>query len=133
LNIILSSLSKTWIIDIDGVIFKHNGYKELKDGEYEIPLPGVKEFFENISKSDLVILVTSREEKYRKITEDSLKKSGIRYDIILMNLPVGERILINDKKPSGLKTAYAVNLKRNEGLKKINVGVDKGNEEKYKT
>lgn len=125
MNIVLSSLPKTWIIDIDGVIFEHNGYKELKDGEYEKPLGGVKEFFSNIPKNDFVILVTSREEKYRFMTEESLKMNGIRYDIILMGLPVGERILINDKKPSGLKTAYAINLKRNKGLVKINVGVDK--------
>lgn len=37
-----SPLAKTWILDIDGTIVKHNGYKI--DG-YDTLLEGVKEFF----------------------------------------------------------------------------------------
>jgi len=121
---ILSTLSKTWVVDIDGVIFIHNGYKELKANEHEKPLNGVKEFFEKIPKEDFIVLLTSRKEQYRNITEKSLKENEIRYDVLLMGIPMGERILINDKKPSGLKTAYAVNLKRNEGLKSLNIRIE---------
>ena len=31
-------------------------------------------------------------------------------------MPLGERILINDEKPSGLKTAFAINKKRDSAL-----------------
>ena len=31
-------------------------------------------------------------------------------------MPNGERILVNDIKPSGLKTAYSYNLTRDTGL-----------------
>ena len=34
----------------------------------------------------------------------------------MADIPFGERILLNDMKDSGLKTAYAINLKRDEGL-----------------
>ena len=115
----LSDLEKTWIIDIDGVIFEHNKYKVLKKGEVEKPLPGVKTFFKKIPIEDIVILVTGREKKYKRVTEKSLKKAGIRYNFLIMDLPKGERILINDVKPDGLKTAYAINLSRDEGLKNI--------------
>lgn len=124
-KLILSSLSKTWIIDIDGVIFEHNKYKELQPDEDETPLPGVADFFKRIDKSDFVILVTSRDERYRERTERSLKKADVCYNIIIMNLPVGERVVINDQKPSGLDTAFAINLRRNEGLKSIDIAIDK--------
>jgi len=38
-------------------------------------------------------------------------------------LPFGERILVNDKKPSGLKTAYAINKER-DGELVVNFIVD---------
>jgi len=111
----VSNLPKTWIIDLDGTIFLHNAYLQGKD----ILLPGVKNFFDNISLNDKIILVTSRNESFRELTESSLIEYGIRYDFLIMNLPLGERILINDIKPTGLKTAYAINLARNKGLSNI--------------
>ena len=43
-----------------------------------------------------------------------LKKNNIRYDYLISDMPFGERILVNDRKPSGLDTAYAVNKDRDE-------------------
>lgn len=105
----LSSLPKTWIIDLDGTILKHNGYKNGKD---EL-LKGVKEFFDIIPNEDTIIILTSRETKYTDQTINFLKQNKIRYDHIIFNIPFGERILINDKKESGLITAYAINKERN--------------------
>lgn len=34
--------------------------------------------------------------------------------MVIYNAPYGERILINDSKPSGLKTALAYSTKRDE-------------------
>ena len=48
------------------------------------------------------------------MTEKFLQKQGIRYDHIIYEAPYGERILLNDDKPSGLKMAYAVCTERNE-------------------
>jgi len=107
-----SDLSKTWIFDLDGTLVKHNGYK---NGGEEL-LPGVKDFFSKIAKDDKVIILTARDIDYKQITEKFLKENNIRFDYIIYDLPIGERILFNDKKPSGLKTAYAYNLDRDTGL-----------------
>lgn len=107
----LSSLGHTWILDIDGTIVKHNGY--LIDGGDSF-LPGAEAFLKSIPSQDMVIFVTSRKEEYRGLTEDFLQGHGIRYDHIIFGIPYGERILINDDKPSGLITGIAVNLSRNQ-------------------
>lgn len=108
-ELILSTLPKTWIFDLDGTIVKHNGYKA--DG-IDTLLDGVKEYLENISEEDKILIFTSRTEEYRQMTMDFLKKHEIRFDEILFGMPVGERIIINDRKPSGLETAVALNLER---------------------
>ncbi|AFG35912.1 hypothetical protein Ferpe_1862 [Fervidobacterium pennivorans DSM 9078] len=108
----LSILPKVWIFDLDGTLVKHNGY--LMEGD--TLLPGVKELFEKIPETDFIIILTSRSEEYREITESFLKEHGIRYNAILFGLPQGERILINDIKPSGLLTAYAINKERDSEL-----------------
>ena len=105
----LSTLPHTWILDVDGTLVKHNGYKI--DG-YDTLLEGVREFFEKLFPDDKVILLTAREGEYLEDLESFLKENGIRCDYLLSDMPMGERILINDKKPSGLKTAYAVNKER---------------------
>lgn len=109
----LSPLPKTWIFDVDGTLVKHNGY--LIDG-YDTLLDGVKETFNKIDNSDIIILLTAREEKYIDDLKQFLEKNSIRYNYLLSDIPVGERLLINDNKPSGLITAYAINKKRDEKL-----------------
>ena len=106
----LSTLPKTWLFDLDGTLLKHNGY--LQDGEDTL-LPGAAEFLASIPREDTVILLTSRKEAYAKMTINFLQKHAIRYDHILFNLPPGERMLVNDKKPSGLDMAYSINVDRN--------------------
>tara|TARA_B100002019_G_C20823707_1_gene381853 strand:- start:17 stop:358 length:342 start_codon:yes stop_codon:yes gene_type:complete len=107
-----SDLNKTWIIDIDGTILKHNGYRT---GDDEV-LPGVVEFFSNIPKDDKIIIITGRSSEIRERTEKILNENNLRYDHIIFDLPTGERFLFNDTKPSGLKTAYAFNVTRDSGL-----------------
>lgn len=121
-KIILSPLSHTWFIDIDGTILKHNGY--LSEG-HDTLLPGAKEFFSNIPSSDKIVLVSSRKEEYRATTLAFLSQCQIRFDEALFGVPMGERVLINDRKTSGLCTALAVSPNRDEGLSKITIKVDK--------
>lgn len=110
-EIVLSTLPKTWIFDLDGTLVKHNGY--LLDGKDTL-LPGAKKYLAELPAEDKVLIVTSRTEEYQEMTELFLAKNGIRYDAIFYGLPMGERILVNDAKPSGLQTAYAFNLKRDD-------------------
>lgn len=111
MELVMSSLPKTWILDLDGTLVKHNGYK--MDGEDSL-LTGASELLSQIMPEDMVIIVTSREKRYQEMTEQFLQKQGIRYDHIIYEAPYGERILLNDDKPSGLKMAYAVCTERNE-------------------
>ena len=86
-------------------------------------LPGAKKFIYSILDNDKILILTARHSEYRKYTEDFLKENKIRYDCILFDMPNGERILFNDIKPEGLKTAHAVNLSRDEGIN-INININ---------
>jgi beta-phosphoglucomutase-like phosphatase (HAD superfamily) len=119
-NIVVSALPKTWILDLDGTIVKHNGYKI--DGQDTL-LPGIEGFLRQIRAEDMVIFVTSRTPEYAAMTEEFLAKNKIRFDHIIYGAPYGERILVNDKKPSGLRTAIAVNTER-DVARKCNITAD---------
>jgi len=108
---VLSTLPKTWIFDLDGTIVKHNGYKI--DGKDTL-LEGVKEYLDALPDGDRIIIFTARTEEYRERTCSFLQDNGIRYDMICFNMPMGERIVVNDRKPSGLDMAIAININRDE-------------------
>ncbi|MBR4507900.1 MAG: hypothetical protein IKP23_00265 [Elusimicrobiaceae bacterium] len=105
----LSPLAHTWIFDVDGTIVKHNGYKI--DGKDTL-LAGVKEFFATLPKEDKVVFLTSRTKEQIEDLKVFLQGNNIRYDVIISDMPMGERILVNDDKPSGLACCYANRKKR---------------------
>ncbi len=107
-----TNLNHTWFIDLDGTILNHNGYINGNDHL----LPGVKELWESIPKEDYIIITTGREEKYRESSLKILDDNGLRYNYAIFGLPLGERIVMNDLKPEGLKTAIAWNVERNKGF-----------------
>ena len=108
----LSRLGHTWLIDVDGVIVPHNGHLRGEQGL----LPGVRELWATIPAGDRIVLLSAREDAYRAATLALMAAEGLRVDHALFGLPTGERILINDIKPSGLVTALAVNVVRDAGL-----------------
>lgn len=108
-ELVLSTLPKTWVFDLDGTILKHNGYK--LDGKDTI-LPGSLEYLKTIPDEDKIVIFTSRTEEYKQMTLEFLNEHGIRYDEILFNMPMGERIIVNDRKPSGLNMSVAINIDR---------------------
>lgn len=109
-----------WIIDIDGTIAKHNGYNI--DG-FDTLLPGVREFFDGLDDNDMIVLLTSRTSDLKEETEKFLIENRIRYNHIIFGAPYGERVIVNDNKPSGLAMSKAICLQRDEGLN-INVNID---------
>jgi hypothetical protein len=108
----LSALPHTWLIDIDGTIFLHNGHLI---GDDQV-LPGVREFWSQIPACDLIILLSARAEDQRNRTIQALMKCGLRFDKLILDLPHGERLIVNDRKRSGLNTAIAINVERDAGL-----------------
>ena len=111
----LSALGHTWLIDLDGVVCPHNGHLR---GD-ETLLPGVREFWATIPVGDCVVLLSARGVEHQAAALALLAAAGLRVDHALFGLPFGERILINDAKPSGLLTALAVNVVRDAGLEGI--------------
>ena len=110
---IFSRLNKTWIFDLDGTLVIHNGHKCGED----TLLPGIKDFFhKNITDTDYVLIITARHSEFKGIAEKCFLENQIEYDKIIYDMPNGERILVNDIKPSGLKTAYSYNMDRDAGL-----------------
>ena len=116
----MSTLRKTWVLDFDGTLVEHNGYKTGEDHW----LPGAEEFLRSIPDDDYILILTAREKEAREKTEDFLRKHHIRYDDIKFEMPMGERIMLNDSKPSGLKMSYAVECTRNEGLEGLRIDID---------
>lgn len=116
----LSGMPRTWLIDLDGTVLRHNGHI---DGNEQV-LPGVHAFWAQIAAHDMVVVVTAREETRRAATLAVLDAAGLRYDHALFGVPYGERIVINDRKPSGLNTAVAVNVPRNGGLGHVRIVTD---------
>lgn len=110
-TLILSTLPKTWVFDLDGTLLKHNGYKT--DG-VDTVLPGVIEYLDTIPKEDCIVIFTSRTDEYKQMTLDFLAEHQIRYNQILFNMPMGERIIVNDRKPSGLDMSIAMNIDRDQ-------------------
>lgn len=111
MEIEMTSLPKTWIFDLDGTLVKHNGYKI--DGQDSL-LDGAEQLLNEVQSDDMVIFITSRKLQYKEETECFLKENNIRFDQIIYEAPYGERIIINDKKPSGREMAFAINTERDK-------------------
>ncbi len=115
-------MNKTIFCDIDGTLLKHHGgLYPITQNEPEI-LPDVIDVISTWKGKDYkIILTTGRPESMRKLTVDQLNSVGIFYDMLIMGLPRGERIVINDTKPDGTKTARAINIERNEGVRSVRI------------
>ena len=120
ISVDLSPLPHLWLIDIDGTIIAHNSHLS---GQQEL-LSGVKKFWNSIPEDDVIILLTARDESFRSLTLDFFNNHNLRFNQIIFGLPIGERILINDLKESGLITAYALNVTRDSGLDNYKIIID---------
>ena len=110
----ISPMPKTWILDLDGTLLVHDGPYIMGKDEF---LPGAREFLDSIPKRDMIIFLTARSDYEKPHTMRFLRENNVRYDHIIFNAGEGERIMINDMKPDGLVTAYAVNTVRDRFCK----------------
>lgn len=108
---------KTLFIDIDGTLFKHNGsFSDIALKESTL-LPNARERMDEwCSKEYKIILTTARRESLRARTESELARLGVPYDVLVMGISKGHRVIINDSRPNGDKTAFAINIGRDHGL-----------------
>jgi histidinol phosphatase-like enzyme len=112
---------KTLFIDIDGTLLYHHGKANQQTKFDPVLLPGVLDkLAEWEEKGYRIILVTGRKESERELTVKQLESVGIQYDHLIMGITRGDRALINDTKTdSDEPTAIAICVKRNEGIKDI--------------
>lgn len=114
---------KTIFCDIDGCILKHYGdIAAILTNPCKL-LPGVREAFKQWAyKGYTVILTTGRPESLRNLTEQQIQETGLFFHGLIMGLPRGKRVVINDIKTGQItKTAVCVNLIRNEGMKHVDI------------
>ena len=112
---------KTIFCDIDGTLVKHaHRFSDLKDTE-PILLPGVREKFNQWdSQGHKIILCTARKESAREMTESHLRMLGLCWDILIMGVTSGQRVLINDKlNVAHPDRAIGINVITNEGFENI--------------
>jgi hypothetical protein len=74
-----------------------------------------------VTKGYIIVLTTARKESMRRVTEKQLSSIGVIYDYLIMGLGSGTRYLINDNKLDGEKTAFAITLDRDKGIKDVNI------------
>ena len=112
---------KTIFCDIDGTLVKHDPPSLTSKLNYKMELleGTIKKLLEWDKKGYNIILTTGRKESLRKVTEQQLTEVGIFYNYLLMGIGGGTRYLINDNKPEGTKSAFAINLERNKGVNDI--------------
>lgn len=113
---------KTIFCDIDGTIVKHvHRFSSLYNSD-PIILNGVLEKFnEWDAKGYKIILTTARKESARQITEKQLHGLGICWDLLIMGVTSGHRILINDKLyEEDSDRSVAINVITDSGFKNIN-------------
>ena len=111
---------KTILCDLDGTIFKHQGDTVGIQRNQPVVLKGVvNKFNEWELNGHYIVLMTGRRESLRKRTEEHLQAFGIPYDLLLMGVSSGERVLINDKNILGEDTCFSVNVEKDEGFDSI--------------
>ena len=109
---------KTIFCDIDGTLVTHGKPTDAAHPDYTLNL--LKGTHQTLNEWDRrgykIILTTGRKESLRKVTEKQLAEAGIIYDQLVMGIGGGDRVLINDRKPNGRRTAWAVVPPRDLGL-----------------
>jgi len=113
----------TLFVDIDGTLVKYRKFSELAESILT-PIQDVIDFVnDHFNSGAVIIITTARPESYREFTENELNILGIKFNQIVMNCGRGTRVVLNDVDPDKpeLPRAIGINLKRNEGLKDIQI------------
>lgn len=112
---------KTIFCDIDGTLVEHSAPDISSKLDYKLKvLKGtIDKFLEWDRKGYKIILTTGRKESLRAATEKQLSEAGIFYDLLIMGIGGGVRVLINDVKPDGQLTCECYNLERNSGISNL--------------
>jgi hypothetical protein len=107
----------TIFCDIDGTILEH---EDIPDYAAPSPvLPGSREKLTRWTEDGyFVILCTARPDRDEVLLTHALRRLEIPFHRLVMGLPSGPRIVINDRKPYAMFTTQATSLEitRNQGI-----------------
>jgi hypothetical protein len=106
-------------MDLDGTCISHYGdLFDIMKNESHV-LPGVVAFFREARKDGVYIVVTTaRPPSLRDFTLRQMEEFGLWCDQLVMGLPTGKRVVINDDS-GGECRAIGIGVTRNEGLENI--------------
>ena len=109
---------KTIFCDIDGTIIKHSHrFSELNKNTAQELAGVIEKFNEWDSRGHKIILTTARKESARSFTEHQLHTLGLCWDMLIMGVTSGVRVIINDKLNEQDKDrAKSVNLITDAGF-----------------
>jgi hypothetical protein len=113
----------TVFCDIDGTLVEHKDHSDCNPNA-AILLPGTVEKLQEWKRDGhKVILTSSRSEKYREELISYLDDLDIVFDDLVLGLPAGPRVLINDRKPSKPFTeqASSIEITRNSGISSVTI------------
>lgn len=107
---------KTYIFDIDGVVFYNYGKYGSKN--WQNCLEPIKENVELIKKLSLsgneIIFMTSRPKNYIKMIKEYFKQENIKYKTIITNCNHSQRIIVNDfASTNPFPSCDSISVKRN--------------------
>ena len=90
---------RNYIIDIDGVICEDIPNEEPERMVTAKPIPGSKEQINKwYEEGHIITLFTSRTEEHREITEEWLRRHGVKYHNIIFGKPRGGNYYYIDDK-----------------------------------
>lgn len=110
--------NKTIFIDLDGTLIEHQSSPWNPDNDKILP-GTIEKLKEWTNKGYKIILTTGRPLQFCVKVLNIFYSEGITFFQIVGNLPLGERILINDIKFDKDKKASSIEVKRNEGIQNI--------------
>lgn len=115
-----NSAKGTIFCDLDGTLIKHVPLPSETGEDIEIIEGSPEKLKEFKEKGYYLIVTTSR--PYHKIFGilQKLKESGIEFDQVISDLPLGPRHLINDSKDDEVRAIVHI-LERNKGIKDIHI------------
>ncbi len=115
---------KTIIIDLDGVLIKHDSGHNSKKKIFTYPAIPIKKNVDLIKKEydsgSCIIVMSARPNDEISNVENELKRNKIFYHHLILGVASGSRIVINDMKKNhpNIKTAIAIETVRNSSIKK---------------
>jgi hydroxymethylpyrimidine pyrophosphatase-like HAD family hydrolase len=118
-------MSKTIFCDIDGcILYQYDQFLDGLDESKVVPTTNAaRKLLDWHIQGHTIILITGRPESLRQQTVDALAQCDILYDMLIMGVGAGPRVLINDIDPQhpDVFKATSINLTRNKGIEQIDI------------